>query len=117
MDFLISAAFAEGAAPAAQEPGMAGLIFPLAIMAVFFFLFILPQRRRAGDHKKMVDALNKGVEVVTNGGLLGRVVDLDDNFVALEVADNVVVHVQRHAIGSLMPKGTYKAKKKSEAKA
>lgn len=118
MAFLISEARAETpapvAGPAAQEPGMAGLIFPLAILLVFFFLFIRPQQRRQKEHKKMVEALTRGTDVVTNGGLLGRVVDLDDNFVRLEVADNVQVQVQRHAVTSLMPKGTYKASKKTE---
>jgi preprotein translocase subunit YajC len=118
MAFLISEAHAEAPAPAAapvgQEPGFAGLIFPLAILLVFFFLFVRPQQRRQKEHKKMVEALVRGTDVVTNGGLLGRVVDLDDNFVRLEVADNVQVQVQRHAIASLMPKGTYKTAKRTE---
>lgn len=113
MSFLISDAFAQ-AAPAAQEPGIAGLIFPLAILAVFFFLFVWPQHRRSREHKKLVEALTKGSEVVTTGGLLGKVTDLDDNFVQLEIAENVHIHVQRHAVASLMPKGTYKAKKRAE---
>jgi len=113
MSFLISDALAQ-AAPAAQDPGVAGLIFPLAILAIFFFLFVWPQHKRSREHKKLVEALTKGSEVVTTGGLLGKVADLDDNFVQLEVAENVYVHVQRHAIASLMPKGTYKAKKKTE---
>jgi preprotein translocase subunit YajC len=113
MSFLISDAFAQ-AAPAAQEPGIAGLIFPLAILAIFFFLFVWPQHKRSREHKKLVEALAKGSEVVTTGGLLGKVTDLDENFVQLEVAENVYVHVQRHAVASLMPKGTYKAKKKIE---
>ncbi|TAN47453.1 MAG: preprotein translocase subunit YajC [Methylococcaceae bacterium] len=118
MAFLISDAFAEGAAGAAgaagQDPGFAGLLFPVAILAVFFFLFIRPQQRRQNEHKKMVESLNKGSDVVTNGGLLGRVVDLDDSFVRLEVADNIYLQVQKHAIASLMPKGTYKSVKKQQ---
>lgn len=114
MGFFISDALAEAAAPAAQEPGFVGLILPLAIMAVFYLLFVMPQQRRNKEHKKMVETLGKGSEVVTNGGLLGRVIDLDDNFVQLELADNIHVHVQRHAIASMVPKGTYKAKKKAE---
>jgi preprotein translocase subunit YajC len=113
MAFLISDALAEGGA-AAQDPGTAGLIFPVAILLVFYFLFIRPQQRRQKDHKKMVNALTKGSDVVTNGGVLGRVVDFDDSFVKLEVADNVFVQVQKHAIASLMPKGTYKSLKKQQ---
>lgn len=113
MAFLISDALAEGGA-AAQDPGTAGLIFPVAILLVFYFLFIRPQQRRQKDHKKMVDTLVKGSDVVTNGGVLGRVVDFDDSFVKLEIADNVFVQVQKHAIASLMPKGTYKSLKKQQ---
>jgi len=115
MDFFISDAFAQ-AAPAQQEPGVAGLILPLAILVMFFFLFVFPQHRRTREHKKMVQSLVKGTEVVTNGGLLGKVVDLDDNFVQLEVNENTLVHVQRHSIASLMPKGTYKASKRKQEK-
>ncbi|MBS1214135.1 MAG: preprotein translocase subunit YajC [Proteobacteria bacterium] len=111
MSLFISDAYAQ-AAPAAQEPGIAGLIFPIAILVVFFFLFVWPQQKRGREHKKLISALTKGNEVVTTGGLLGKVVDVDDNFVQLEVSENVFVHVQKHAIGSLMPKGTYKTKKK-----
>lgn len=113
MAFLISDAWAEGAAgAAAQGPGITGLIFPVAILMVFYFLFIMPQQRRQKEHKKMVNSLSKGVDVVTAGGLLGRVVDFDESFVRLEVADDVYVQVQKHAIASLMPKGTYKSLKK-----
>ena len=114
MGFFISDALAEAAPAAAQDPGVVGLILPLGIMAAFFFLFILPQPRKTKEHKKMVDALGKGSEVVTTGGLLGRVIDLDDNFVELELSDNVHVHVQRNAVASLLPKGTFKVRKKSE---
>ena len=114
MDFFISDALAQAAPAAQQEPGLAGLILPLAILAVFFFLFVVPQQRKAKEQKKMVDALAKGSEVVTTGGLLGRVVDVDDNFVQLELAENLTVHLQKHAVASLVPKGTYKARKKGE---
>lgn len=111
MDFFISDALAQSGT---QEPGLAGLILPLAILLVFFFLFVVPQQRKSKEQKKMVDSLSKGSEVVTTGGLLGRVADLDDSFVQLELAENVHVYVQRHAVASLVPKGTYKARKKGE---
>ncbi len=114
MGFFISDALAEAAAPAAQAPGFAGLILPLGILAVFYFLFIMPQQKRNKEQKKMIDSLGKGSEVVTNGGLLGRVSDLDDSFVQLELSEGVHVYVQRHAIASMVPKGTYKARKKVE---
>ena len=112
MSFFISDAWAQ-AAPA-QEPGFAGLIFPIAILIFFYFLFIRPQQKRSKEHKRMVGTLKRGTEVVTNGGLLGKVVDLDENFVELEVGENVHVQVQRQAIASLMPKGTYKTLQKKK---
>ncbi|MCI0655094.1 MAG: preprotein translocase subunit YajC [Methylococcaceae bacterium] len=105
MDFFISNVYA--AAPA-EDPAIVGLLFPVAILLVFYFLFIRPQQKRAKEHKSLVSSLNRGAEVVTNGGLLGKVVDLDENFVRIEVSENTFVQVQRNAIASLMPKGTYR---------
>jgi preprotein translocase subunit YajC len=114
MSFFISDAYAQAAPAAQQDPGLAGLVLPVGILLIFFFLFVLPQHRRGRDHKKLVESLAKGNEVVTNGGLLGKVIDVDENFVQLEVGENLIVNVQKHAIASLMPKGTYKARKKIE---
>ena len=107
MSFFISDAFAE-AAPAAQQPGIEGMLFPLGILVFFYFLFLRPQSKKAKEQKQMLAALTKGTEVVTTGGILGKVADLDENFVKLEISDNTFIQVQRHAIASLMPKGTYK---------
>jgi preprotein translocase subunit YajC len=115
MSFFISDALA--AAPAAQQPGMEGLLFPVGILVFFYFLFLRPQAQRTKEKKQMIAAMGKGVEVVTSGGILGKVVDLDDNFVKLEVSDNIFIQVQRQSIESMMPKGTYKAvtKKSSQS--
>ncbi|MDT4328776.1 preprotein translocase subunit YajC [Methylomonas sp. MED-D] len=107
MSFLISDAIAQ-TAPAAQQPGIEGMLFPLGILIFFYFLFIRPQSKRNKEQKQMLAALGKGSEVVTSGGILGKVVDLDDNFVKLEVSDNTFIQVQRHAVATMMPKGTYK---------
>ena len=107
MSFLISDALA--AAPAAQQPGLEGMLFPLGILAFFYFLFLRPQAKRTKEKKQMIASITKGVEVVTSGGILGKVVDVDDNFVKIEVSDNVFIQVQRQGIESMMPKGTYKA--------
>ena len=107
MSFFISDALA--AAPAAQQPGLEGMLFPLGILAFFYFLFLRPQAKRTKEKKQMIAAIAKGVEVVTNGGILGKVADLDENFVKLEVSDNVFIQVQLQSIESMMPKGTYKA--------
>jgi preprotein translocase subunit YajC len=107
MSFFISDALA---APAATvQPGLEGMLFPAAILVFFYFLFIRPQSKKAKEQKAMLATLAKGTEVVTSGGILGKVVEVDDNFVKLEVSDNSFIQVQRHAIASMMPKGTYKA--------
>jgi len=108
MSFFISDALA--AAPAAtQQPGFEGMLFPLGILAFFYFLFLRPQAKRTKEKKQMIAAISKGAEVVTSGGILGKVVDMDDNFVKIEIADNTFIQVQRQSIESMMPKGTYKA--------
>ncbi len=108
MSFFISDALAE-AAPAAQQPGIEGMLFPLGILVFFYFLFLRPQAKRAKEKKQMLTALVKGAEVVTSGGILGKIADVDDNFVKLEVSDDTFIQVQRHNIETMMPKGTYKA--------
>jgi preprotein translocase subunit YajC len=108
MSFLISQAWAQGAAPAAGANFMS--FVPLVIIfVVFYLLLIRPQMKRAKDHKKMVEALAKGDEVVTQGGILGRIVEVGENFLVVEVAEGVRVKVQKHAIATLMPKGTAKS--------
>ena len=107
MSFFISDALAEAPA-AAQQPGIEGMLFPLGILVFFYFLFLRPQSKKAKEQKQMLAALTKGAEVVTTGGILGKVADLDENFVKIEISDNTFIQVQRHAIASLMPKGTYK---------
>lgn len=109
MNFFISDAIAAPAAPAAQQPGMEGMLFPLAILVFFYFLFLRPQSKRAKEKKQMLAALVKGAEVVTSGGILGRIAELDENFVKLEISDNIFIQVQRHMVETMMPKGTYKA--------
>ncbi len=110
MSFLLSEAYAADSAPApaaAPDPLMSFLPLIL-IFVVFYFFLIRPQTKRAKEHKKMLEGLAKGDEIVTNGGLLGRITELGDHFVAVEVAANVQVKVQRQAIANLMPKGTAK---------
>jgi len=116
MSFFISDAVAQAAPAAAEQPGIEGLLFPLAILVFFYVLFIRPQSKRSKEQKQMLSALAKGAEVVTTGGVLGKVVSVDDNFVKLEVADNTFLQIQRHAVANMMPKGTYKTiNKKSKA--
>lgn len=105
MSFFISDAWAQGD-PAGG--GMIGLLFPILLIVAFYFLLIRPQTKRAKEHRQMVEALKKGDEVVTGGGVLGRIIEVGDNFVMLEVAENIQLRVQKQAVASLMPKGTVK---------
>ncbi len=106
---FITDAFAQ-AAPAQQTPDPIMSFLPLVlIFIVFYFVLVRPQSKRAKEHKTMVDGLAKGDEVVTNGGLLGRITDVGENFVGVEVADGIQLKVQKLAIASLMPKGTLKS--------
>ncbi len=107
MDFLISNAWAEGAS--AQQGGALNIVFLVGLFVVFYFLLIRPQQKKAKDHNKMVTALAKGDEVVTNGGVLGKIVKIGETFMDLEIAEGVTIKVQRHMISQLMPKGTLKS--------
>jgi len=107
MDFFIQPAFAEGAAPAGGS--LASLIPLIVLFVVFYFLLIRPQTKRMKEHKKMVESLAKGDEIVTNGGLLGKITNVHETFVTVEVSQNIEVKVQRESIASVMPKGTIKS--------
>ncbi len=108
MSFFISDAMAEGAAGGQGGDPMASLFFMVVIFAVFYFILIRPQAKKAKEHKKMTEALQKGDEVVTNGGVVGKVTKVTDDYVDLQIADNVEIKLQRGAIGMQLPKGTIK---------
>jgi preprotein translocase subunit YajC len=106
MDFFITPAWAQ---PAGTTAGTLGTILPLVlIFVVFYFLLIRPQTKRAKEHREMVGKLAPGDEIVTNGGILGRISEIGEHFVTLEVASGVAIRVQRVQIAQLMPKGTFK---------
>ncbi len=107
MDFLIASAYAQEAGqagPSAMQP----LIMMLIFIAVFYFLLIRPQMKRAKEHRAMVTQLAKGDEVLTSGGIAGRIEEVGDAFITLEIANNVRIKVQKNAIGNVLPKGTLK---------
>lgn len=103
---LINPAWAQGA-PAAGG-GFESLILIVLMFAVLYFLMIRPQMKRAKEHKTMIEALQKGDEVVAAGGVLGRINKISDTYVTLEIANNVEIQVQRPAIQLVLPKGTLK---------
>ena len=109
MDFLVSSAYAQAADAAAQPNPLLSFLPLLILFAVFYFMLIRPQMKRAKEQRTMISALAKGDEVLTNGGLLGRVEDIADQFVTLEIAPNTVVKLQKQAISAVLPKGTLKA--------
>jgi preprotein translocase subunit YajC len=107
---FISDAFAQ-AAPAAQGGTESGLLsmLPLVLMfVVLYFVMIRPQMKRQNEHKAMIEALAKGDEVVTAGGMLGQVTKLGETFVHVEVASGVELQVQRSAVTQVLPKGSFK---------
>lgn len=106
---FISEAFAQSAAGGASTQSSLMSLLPLVLMfVVLYFIMIRPQMKRQKEHRTMIEALAKGDEVVTSGGLFGRVTQLVDAIVTLEVSPGVEVRVQRSAISQVLPKGTIK---------
>jgi len=107
LDFLVSPAYAQ---QAASQPAALMQFAPLVVLViVFYFMLIRPQMKRTKEHRQMLDKVAKGDEVVTGGGLAGRVVGIGEAYLTVEIADNVSVKVQKQAVTSVLPKGTLKA--------
>jgi preprotein translocase subunit YajC len=110
MDWLISTAAAQ--APAAAGPGgfAGGPLIMMAVLGVMMYLMVIrPQNKRAKEHRQLISAIESGSEVVTNGGIMGKVTDVGDQIVTVEIAEGVRVKVQRHTITQILPTGTLKA--------
>jgi preprotein translocase subunit YajC len=108
MNALIPAAWAQGASGAAPNQ-LAPMLMVVVFVAIFYFLLIRPQQKKAKEHQALVSRLAAGDEVVTSGGILGRITEVGDTFVTLEVADGVRVKVQKFQVTQLMPKGSLKS--------
>ena len=80
----------------------------IAMFVLMYFLLIRPQQKRAKEHKKLLKGLKKGDEVVTNGGVIGKVTSVDESFATIEISDGVIVKVQKQGINQKMPKGSAK---------
>ncbi|HET6587908.1 MAG TPA: preprotein translocase subunit YajC [Oleiagrimonas sp.] len=109
---ILNAVAAGAAAPAAggQAAGGASMLIIIVVMFVaMYFMLIRPQQKRQKQHRAMVEALAKGDEVITNGGVAGRIDALGDSFVTVEIADGVKIKLQRAAISQVLPKGTLKS--------
>lgn len=103
-----STSFAEGTEQAAGSP-MSSILMLVVFFAIFWFLLIRPQQKKNKELRKMLSELSKGDEVVTNGGMIGKIAKIDESFVDLEVAENITIKVQRNAVANILPKGTTKA--------
>jgi len=106
VDLLFNSAWAAAEAP--PSAGFGPLIMLALFFVVFYFLLIRPQQKRAKEHATMVSAVSVGEEVVTAGGLLGKVTDVRDDYLSLEIASGTVVKIQKNTIARMLPKGTLK---------
>lgn len=107
MTLFSSAHAAGGAAP--QGAGYEQLIFLGIFVLIFYFLLIRPQNKRRKEHQELMGALSNGDEVVTAGGVVGKISKVEDDFVVLEVGKGIVLRFQKSAIGATLPKGTLKS--------
>lgn len=105
MSFFISDAMAQGAG---SQASLMSFLPMIALFVIFYFLLIRPQQKRTKDHREMVSGLAKGDEIVTMGGMLGKITAVDDNFVSVSVAKDTEVRIQKASVQAMMPKGTVK---------
>ena len=109
MDFFIIPAFADAVSTSQSSSlGLLDFAFPIALLVLFYVMLIRPQSKRAKEHRAMQTALSTGDEVVTDGGIMGRIINITDNAITVEIANNIEVKVRRESINSIMPKGTLK---------
>jgi preprotein translocase subunit YajC len=109
MDWLISTAAAQAQGAPGQPSALTSFLPLILIFVVFYFLLIRPQTKRAKEHRAMIAALEVGAEVVTSGGILGKVTELGEQILTVEIAPGVLVKVQRHTVTQILPKGTLKS--------
>jgi preprotein translocase subunit YajC len=109
MNGLIPDAFAQVGAPSSGPGGFAPILMMVVFVVIFYFLLIRPQQKKAKEHQALVSKLSAGDEVVTTGGILGKVIEVGESFVTIEIADGVRIKVQKFQVGNLMPKGTLKS--------
>ena len=110
MSFFINDAIAASStAPAGAPDGLYSLFMLVGIFVLFYFMLIRPQSKRAKEHRDLISKLKKGDEVVTSGGILAKVVNLEEQYIKVNIAEGVEIILQRHAISSVLPKGTIKS--------
>ena len=113
LDLFVSPAYAQAAGQPAPGGlfggGLGGLLFPVILIAIMYFLMIRPQMKRQKEHRAMLEKIAIGDEVITNGGIAGTVADIGESFITVEIASGVQVRIQKGAIANVLPKGTLKA--------
>lgn len=107
IELLLASVWAQSAA--AQPSPIPSLLMLGAFALIFWFMLIRPQMKRQKEHRALIEALAKGDEVVTSGGVLGKVLDVGEAFINVEIANNVQIKIQKHAVSAVMPKGTIKS--------
>lgn len=109
MNWLISTASAQATTGSGQSGSLISMLPLVLIFVVFYFMLIRPQSKRAKEHRAMIEALEAGNEVATSGGIIGKVTEVSESFVTVEIAPNVHVKVQRSTVAQVLPKGTIKS--------
>lgn len=109
MSFFISSAMAATTAPAAQPDGTFSLIMIVAIFVLFYFMLIRPQNKRAKEQRALIGNLKKGDEIITSGGILAKIISLDEQFIKVTIAEGIEICLQRNAVSTVLPKGTMKS--------
>jgi len=108
MDFLINSAHAQAAGASGSQSILSALMLPVLLLVVFYFLLIRPQNKRAKEQKEMLSKVVAGDEVATTGGILGKVIDVGEQFLTLEIASGVSIKLQKFQVAQVLPKGTVK---------
>lgn len=109
MSFFISDAIAETGAAASQSADpLASLILPIGLVVLFYFFLIRPQSKRQKEQRQLIADLQKGEEVITSGGILGKITNINDDFITLEISKDISLKIQKNAVQTIMPKGTIK---------
>ncbi len=110
MDFLINSAYAQAAGGAASSPSLIStLALPALLLVVFYFLLIRPQSKRAKEQQEMLSKVAVGDEIATAGGILGKVTEVGDQFLSVDIADGVNIKLQKFQVAKVLPKGTVKS--------
>ena len=108
MDFLINTANAQAAGGGGQSM-LTGMLVPILLLVVFYFLLIRPQNKRAKEQREMLSKIAEGDEIATTGGILGKVTEVGEQFLTLEIASGVSVKLQKFQVAQVLPKGTVKS--------